>query len=51
MADGVTHCNDNSSPYFVRVYRKPGAKGTCTPYAIAVTAKGGDPCDFSKQCP
>ncbi|MEP7124183.1 MAG: hypothetical protein ABJE95_24870 [Byssovorax sp.] len=45
------HCNDNSSVYFVRVYRKPGAVGTCTPYALKATAKGGDACDFTKQCP
>ena len=49
--DNVTHCNDNSSVYFVRVYRKPGAAGSCTPYTITAKAKGGDACDFSKQCP
>jgi hypothetical protein len=51
QAENVTHCNDNSSPYFVRVYRKPGAVGTCTPYMITATAKGGDACDFTKTCP
>jgi hypothetical protein len=50
-AEMVTHCNDNSSVYFVRVYRKPGAVATCTPYALTATAKGGDGCDFTKQCP
>jgi len=50
-ADGQTHCNDNSSLYFVRVYRKPGAMKTCTPYKITATAQGGDACDFAAQCP
>lgn len=48
--DGVVHCNDNSAKYFVRVYRKPGAPGTCLSYKIQVSAKGGDPCDFTNQC-
>jgi hypothetical protein len=49
--DGPVHCNDNSSKYYVRVYRKTGATGTCTEYSITVTAEGGDMCDFSTQCP
>jgi hypothetical protein len=47
---GMSHCNDNSSVYFVRVYRKPGVMKTCTPYAITATAQGGDACDFATQC-
>jgi len=46
----LVHCNDNSAKYYLRVSRKLGATGTCTQYSIAVTAKGGDPCDFTKQC-
>ncbi len=30
----VPHCADHSSPYYVRVYRKAGATGTCTAYQI-----------------
>jgi hypothetical protein len=43
------HCTDHSSKYFVRVYRKLGATGTCTQYTITATAKGGA-CDFTQQC-
>lgn len=49
-ATGAVHCNNNSAKYFVRVRRKPGATGTCAQYIIAVTAKGGDACDFTKKC-
>ena len=48
--DGPVHCNDNSTKYFIRVYRKPGAPAACAGYKIAVSAKGGDPCDFAQQC-
>ncbi|MDI1445914.1 hypothetical protein [Polyangium sp. 6x1] len=44
------HCNNNSTKYFVRVYRKLGAQGSCTQYSLLVTAKGGDPCDFTQKC-
>ena len=47
---GPIHCNDNSTKYYIRVYRKPGAPLVCSPYKIAVSAKGGDACDFSNQC-
>lgn len=49
-ADGQVHCNNNSSKYFVRVYRKAGTTSVCLPYKIAVTAKGGDPCVFTLEC-
>jgi hypothetical protein len=49
-AAGAVQCGDHSSQYFLRVYRKPGATGTCTEYAITVTGKGGDPCDFTQKC-
>lgn len=49
--DGPVHCNNNSSKYFVRVYRKPGAPSVCLPYKVQVSAKGGDPCDFTAKCP
>ena len=45
----VVHCTDHSSPYSVRVYRKPGVAGTCTQYSITVTG-GGGPCDLSQTC-
>ncbi|HSN98767.1 MAG TPA: hypothetical protein VLS89_10800, partial [Candidatus Nanopelagicales bacterium] len=44
-------CGNHTSKYYVRVYRKPGATATCTPYEITVTATGGDPCDFTQKCP
>ncbi len=50
LLDGMSHCNDNSSVYFVRVHRKPGATGSCTSYVITATAQGGDACDFGQQC-
>lgn len=48
---GAVHCNDNTSAYYVRVYRKAGAAATCTPYQLTVSATSGDPCDFSMKCP
>jgi hypothetical protein len=47
---GGQHCEDHSSPYYVRVSRKSGATGTCVPYVLKVTARGGEPCDFSHKC-
>jgi len=47
---GPVHCNNNSSKYYLRVFRKMGATGTCTQYTIHVTAQGGDPCDFATKC-
>lgn len=44
------HCADHTSIYYVRVSRKPGATGTCTPYVVTITATGGDPCDFASSC-
>jgi hypothetical protein len=49
--EAAVHCTDHSSKYFVRVYRKAGAKGTCTPYQLTVTAAGGAACDFTQKCP
>lgn len=51
LIDGQSHCNDNSSVYFVRVHRKPGVTGSCTSYVITATAQGGDACNFGQQCP
>ncbi|AKT41837.1 hypothetical protein [Chondromyces crocatus] len=45
------HCNNHSSRYYLRVSRRPGVTGTCTPYALTVTARGGDQCDFTQKCP
>jgi len=45
----ATHCNDESSPYFIRVYRAAGATPTCTQYSISVTASGGT-CDLTQTC-
>ena len=47
---GESHCNDESSPYFVRVHRMQGVAGTCTQYTITVTAQGGAACDFTQSC-
>jgi hypothetical protein len=47
---GGVHCADHSITYYVRVYRKGGVMGTCTPYTVTITAKGGDPCDFTQKC-
>jgi hypothetical protein len=44
------HCADHSSKYFLRVYRKLAAEGSCTEYSIHVTAQGGSACDFSQKC-
>ena len=49
-ATGPVHCNNNSATYFIRVHRRPGATGTCSQYSLSVTAKGGDPCDFTVKC-
>lgn len=46
---GINNCNDHSSKYFIRVYRKLGAQGTCTKYQITVTASGGE-CDLTQSC-
>jgi hypothetical protein len=48
--EGGVHCADHSTTYYVRVYRKQGAPKTCLPYTVTVTAKGGDPCDFTQKC-
>jgi len=45
----MQHCNDNSSKYFLRVYRNPAATQTCSPYVITVTGGGGT-CDFAQTC-
>lgn len=46
----AVHCADHTSNYYVRVTRKAGETGTCTPYTVTITAKGGDPCDFTQAC-
>ena len=46
---GVPHCGDHSSTYYVRVHRKAGVTGTCTPYQVTITAAGG-PCDLTQTC-
>jgi hypothetical protein len=43
------HCNDHSSPYFLRVTRKPGATASCGAYAITVTASASG-CDMTQKC-
>jgi hypothetical protein len=37
----TNHCDDQSSPYFVRVYRGTSATATCTPYQLTITAAAG----------
>ena len=46
----ANHCADHSSQYYVRVYRKPGATGTCTQYTLSITANGGT-CTPGPTCP
>jgi hypothetical protein len=45
----LNHCADDSSQYYVRVYRGAGATPTCTTYQITVTG-GGGACDLTSQC-
>jgi hypothetical protein len=45
----VHHCADHTSVYYVRVYRKAGVMGTCTPYQVTVTGGGGT-CDLTQTC-
>jgi len=45
----ANHCNDESSPYFVRVHRAAGVTGTCTPYTLQITAAGAACPDWT-QC-
>ena len=49
--DKAVHCENHSSKYFVRVHRKPGAKGSCSLYQLKITGAGGEACDFTKKCP
>jgi hypothetical protein len=58
---GPTHCGgtpgemgsqstlSHSATYYIRVYRKPGAAGTCTPYTLTISGGGGS-CDFTQKC-
>ncbi|APR87407.1 Tryptophan synthase alpha chain [Minicystis rosea] len=39
----------HSSKYYIRVFRKPGATGTCTQYSLSVSAAAGA-CDFAQKC-
>ncbi len=36
-SDGVQVCTDNSSSYFIRVYRAPGAAAACDGYTLEIT--------------
>jgi hypothetical protein len=49
-ATAAIHCGPHSKSYLVRVRRKAGTAGTCTQYALTVTAKGGGTCDFTQAC-
>lgn len=49
-AANVNHCNNYSSKYYVRIYRKSGATASCTPYALTISA-GGGACDMNASCP
>lgn len=49
---GITapiHCGPHDKAYLVRVHRNPAVTGTCQPYTLVVTAKGGGACDFSQS--
>ncbi len=47
---GSIHCNDNSTTYWVRVYRRVGVPGSCTSYSIAVSANAGPCADMAAKC-
>lgn len=49
---GAGTCGDHSSPYFVRVHAASTYKGggSCGSYELHVTARGGQPCDFTQSC-
>ena len=40
-ADGLAHCNDNSSAYRIGVKRNPMKPKTCEAYSLKVRAAGG----------
>ena len=40
----------HTSKYYVRVFRKPGATGTCTQYTLTVSAAAGTCTDFATKC-
>ncbi|MFT3769564.1 MAG: hypothetical protein QM820_29360 [Minicystis sp.] len=40
----------HTAKYYVRVYRRPGATGTCSQYTLMING-GGGACDFTKKCP
>ncbi len=48
-ATAANHCTDESSVYFIRVYRAASATPTCTPYQITINASGTT-CDMTQQC-
>jgi hypothetical protein len=45
----AVHCNDDTSPYYLRVYRAAGVTPTCTQYQITITGGGGT-CDLTQSC-
>lgn len=47
---GANHCNNYSTKYYVRVYRRAGATGSCTAYTLTVSGGGGT-CDLTQKCP
>ncbi len=49
---GITapiHCGPHTKSYLIRVHRAATATGSCKPYTLAITAKGGGTCDFSQS--
>ncbi len=43
------HCGPHTKSYLIRVHRAAAATGSCKAYTLAITAKGGGPCDFSQS--
>lgn len=48
-ATGKKHCGNHSRLYYLGVYRKEGATGSCSEYVISARADGGA-CDFGASC-
>ena len=46
----VHHCTDESSDYFIRVYRVAGVTPTCTSYELTIAGSGGAACDLTQSC-
>jgi hypothetical protein len=46
----VHHCTDESSDYYIRVYRAAGVTPTCTTYELTVSGNSAAVCDLTQSC-